>query len=302
MAMHDGFAAELQATQVLKKLEITALPVDPFAIAAARGIICEQKPGMAVGISGSLMQVGDVFGLLYSEGFSSEGFRRFTVAHELGHYFLEGHVQHLFGAGQVVHQSESGFISDDKYEREADSFAAGLLMPKMLFKAACAAAGQGLEAVETLSGICGTSLTATAIRYASYCDDPVAVVCSHGQRVQFAFMSKPLRDRRGLTWIRKGAGLPMGTTTATFNKDPQNVSSARRVMSSSTLGAWFDGGEDVELTEEVIGLGEYGRTLTVLSADSLPDPVEEREESQEDDDENLLPSQRWRQRGWGDDR
>lgn len=297
MATYDGFAAELQATQVLRNLEMTSLPVDPFAIAARKDIVCEQKPGMAVGISGCLMKVGDIFGILYSALSSSEGFQRFTVAHELGHYFLEGHVQHLFGAGQLIHHSESGFTSDDKYEREADSFAAGLLMPKLPFKAACTDAGQGLEAVEGLAALCGTSLTATAIRYASYCDDPVAVVCSQGQRVQFAFMSKPLKDRRDLTWIRKGAGLPMGTATAAFNKDPHNVLSAKRVSSSSTLDAWFDGGGEVELTEEVIGLGEYGRTLTVLSAESLPDPPEEDEKSEEDEDQNLLPSQRWRERG-----
>lgn len=297
MAMHDGFGAELQASLVLKNLGITSLPVDPFAIARNRDIVCEQKSGLATGISGCLMKVGDIFGILYSTRFSSEGFRRFTVAHELGHYFLEGHVQHLFGAGQTFHQSESGFTSDDKYEREADSFAAGLLMPKLLFKSACADAGQGLEAVESLSELCGTSLTATAIRYASFCDDPVAVVCSMGQRVQFAFLSKPLKDRRDLTWIRKGAGLPIGTATATFNKEQQNVLSAKRVASSSTLDVWFDGGGDVELTEEVVGLGEYGRTLTVLSAETLPEPQDENEETEEVQDENLLPSQRWRERG-----
>jgi hypothetical protein len=292
----DGFAAELQASQVLAKLKISSLPVNPFAIADARGIVYEQKASLGPGISGCLMKVGDVFGILYSARFANEGFRNFTVAHELGHYFLEGHVQHLFGAGQQFHQSESGFTSDDKLEREADSFAAGLLMPKLPFKATCTTAGQGLAAVETLAGLCGTSLTATSIRYASFCDDPVAVVCSVGQRVQFAFLSKPLKDRRDLTWIRKGAGVPQGTATLNFNKDPDNVRLAKRVTSSSSLDVWFDGGGDAELCEEVVGLGEYGRTLTILWADSLPDPAES-EEKEESEFEDLLPSQRWRERG-----
>lgn len=137
----DGFGAELQSSQVLAKLQISCLPVDPFAIADRRGIVCEQKPSLAPGISGCLMKVGDVFGILYGARFANEGFRRFTVGHDLGHYFLEGHIQALFGAGQQFHQSESGFTSDDKYEREADSFAAGLLMPKPLFKAACGKSG-----------------------------------------------------------------------------------------------------------------------------------------------------------------
>ena len=149
--------------------------------------------------------------------------------------------------------------------------------------------------MEILADRCGTSLTATSIRYALLCDDPVAVVCSAGQRVQFAFLSKSIKDRRDLTWIRKGAGLPPVTATANFNKNPDNVRLAKRVSSSSTLDIWFDGGGDTELCEEVVGLGEYGRTLTILWADAIPDP-EEAEESERDEDENLLPSQRWRDR------
>lgn len=42
----------------------------------------------------------------------------------------------------------------------------------------------------------------------------------------------------------------------------------------------------------MVGLGEYGRTLTVLWADSLPDPSEP-EEREDEDSESLLPSQRF---------
>jgi len=291
----DGFNGELQAHEVLTSLKIAALPVNPFAIAEQRDILHQEKPGLAPGVSGCLMKVGDAFGILYSSCFASEGFKRFNVAHELGHYFTPGHIDALFANGQQFHQSESGFTSDDKYEREADAFAASLLMPKLLFKAESAKCGEGLDAIEALADLCVTSLTATAIRFANLCDDPVAVVCSKGDRVQFAFMSKPLREYRGLTWIRKGSGLPGGTATANFNKDDDNIRKAKRVRSTARLDTWFDGRSDVELNESVIGLGDYGRTLTVLWADSLPDP-EEDEQSEEEDDESILPSQRWRQR------
>jgi len=290
----DGFDAELRASQVLDKLQIKALPIDPFLIARDRDIVCEENAALTAGVSGCLMKVGDVFGIMYSARFSSDGFKRFTVAHELGHYFLDGHVDALFGGGQQFHQSESGFTSDNKYEREADSFAASLLMPKLLFKAACGRSGQGLAAVESLADLCGTSLTATAIRYAKLVEEPVAVVWSFGDRVQFVFMSRVLQDLRGLTWIRKGSGLPLGTATAQFNSNEENIRKGRRVTSTSTLDTWFDGGGTTELNEEVVGLGDYGRTLTVLWMDSLPEPDEEEET---EEDENLLPSQRWRERG-----
>jgi IrrE N-terminal-like domain len=292
----DGFGAELQAHEVLSKLQISALPVNPFAVADRRDITHQEKSNIGPGISGCLMKVGNEFGILYSSRFASEGFKRFTVAHELGHYFLPGHIEALFDKGQQCHYSDSGFTSDDKYEREADSFAASLLMPKLLFKAACGQSGQGLDAIETLADLCVTSLTATAIRFAKLCDEPVAVVCSKGNRVEFTFMSKPLQDLRGLTWIRKGSGLPAGTATANFNRNEDNVKVGKRISSTSTLDTWFDGGSTAELNEDVVGLGDYGKTLTVLWADSLPEP-DEPEEIEENDDENLLPSQRWRERG-----
>jgi hypothetical protein len=292
----DGFGGELQAHEVLSKLQISALPVNPFTVADRRDITHQEESSIGSGISGCLMKVGNEFGILYSSRFASEGFKRFTVAHELGHYFLPGHVDALFGKGQQCHYSDSGFTSDDKYEREADSFAASLLMPKLLFKAACGQSGQGLDAIETLAGLCVTSLTATAIRFAKLCDEPVAVVCSKGNRVEFTFMSKPLQDLRGLTWIRKGSGLPAATATANFNRNEDNVKLGKRISSTSTLDTWFDGGSTAELKEDVVGLGDYGKTLTVLWADSLPEP-DELEEIEENDDENLLPSQRWRERG-----
>ena len=291
MAMDVAWKAELRASNVIQKLKITKLPVDPFVIADAHDIMYEEKPSLMPGISGCLMKVGDAFGIIYSTRFTSEGFKRFTVGHELGHYFLDGHVFHLFGAGQEIHQSESGFISVDSYEREADAFAAGLLMPKGLFKSALGGAGQGLHAVEFMASKCRTSLTATAIRYAFLTDEPVAVVCSTGQKVEYTFMSKTLQDWRGLTWLRKGTGLPPGSLTARVNQTASNVIKAQRVSGDSSLEDWFDG-KDIEIQEDVVGLGEYGRTLTVLWVDSLPDPSD-TDEDQEDDDESLLPSERF---------
>lgn len=199
MPLDPSWKPELRASEVLKKLNMAKLPIDPFAVADAHEIVHQENPSLASGISGCLMKVKAIFGIIYSTRFASDGFKRFTVGHELGHYLLDGHVHHLFGAGEQMHQSESGFMSLDPYEREADAFAAGLLMPKGLFKSAIQSAGQGLEAVEAMAVLCKTSLTATSIRYANVTDDPFAVVCSIGQRIEFAFMSKALKAQRNLT-------------------------------------------------------------------------------------------------------
>src|SRR5260370_5714117 len=234
MARRDFWRAEAQAAEVLAGRKISTVPVDPFAIAAGEGIGCE-KLKSGTGVSGCLSSAGNTFGIFYSDAISSEGFRRFTVAHELGHYFLEGHYKHIFADGNSRHESASGYSSDDPHEREADAFAAALLMPEGLFKAACGRIAPGFKAIESLAEKCATSLTATAIRYAVLSDDPIAVVCSKDNRVQFAFVSDPLKQRGNLTWIKKNSGIPEGTATDRFNRDAKNIAQSKRVTSSSLM-------------------------------------------------------------------
>lgn len=298
MLVDPWWKAEACAADVLRQHNITKLPVDPFQIADAKGIVYQEIPSLNSGVSGCLMRVGDVFGIMFSTRYPSSGFRRFTVGHELGHYFLEGHPEHLFKDGCTLHTSTTGFVSDDRFEQEADAFAASLLMPKSMFREAASTAGEGLGAVKAMADLCQMSLTSTAIRYARLVTEPVAVILSMNGKVLFSIMSPTLRAQRNLTWLKKGNGVPPSTLTFQFSGDNANVQNAQTASGYATLDEWFDG-PDTEVSEEVIGLGEYGRTLTVLRAESLPDPddVMTRADGREDDEaESLLPSQRFFQK------
>src|SRR5579859_4844122 len=121
------------AEKLLLERGITSLPVDPFAIAAAENITVKAKPNTAPGVSGLLIRVGSSFGIMYATHIRNEGYQRFSISHELGHYFLPGHIDAVFLNDAQVHTSHAGFVSDDKYENEADHFAAGLLMPDPMF-------------------------------------------------------------------------------------------------------------------------------------------------------------------------
>jgi hypothetical protein len=157
-------------------------------------------------------------------------------------------------AGAFQGPSTTGFISDDRYEQEADAFAASLLMPKLLFRDAAANVGSGLNAVIAMAALCEMSLTSTAIRYARLVAEPVAVVFSMNRKVLFSIMSPTLRTQRNLTWLKKGAGIPPSTLTFRFAGDSTNIQNARTASGYATLDDWFDG-PDTEISEEVIGLG-----------------------------------------------
>lgn len=260
--------AKQSGEKLLRDDGITTLPVDPMAIADSRGIAVRAKPETAGGVSGMLVRNGNMFGILYATHVKSEGFQRFSVAHELGHYFLDGHVDHILPK-DGIHTSQGGFISADPYEMEADQFAAGLLMPEALCRPVFQGRDPGLAAIEYLANRCKTSLTATAIRFAELTRDAVAVIISTGGVVDYCFMSDAMKSLPKLEYIRKGLQVPVGTATADFSADAYRVLAGDRVAANVNSDDWLGGTERVVLDEEVVGLGFYGKTLTVLSSKSF---------------------------------
>jgi IrrE N-terminal-like domain len=275
--MNEHAHATRAAEQVVRELGARSFPIDPIAIARSRSIEVVAKPARGVGVSGMFLRLGENYGIAYATHIENPGFQRFSVAHELGHYYLPGHIDAVFSDGDV-HESRAGFVSGDRYEVEADHFAASLLMPGHLFGPALRSVGEGLAAIESLARSCQTSLTATAIRFTQCSSEPVAIVVSAGSRIEYCFMSEALKGLDDLSWIRRNQLVPTGTSTFAFNRDAHGVRCAARVQGASNLQQWFGGRRSIELTEDVIGLGSYDKTLTVLHHIEIPDEDEEEEE------------------------
>ena len=117
----------------------------------------------------------------------------------------------------------------------------------------------------------------------------MAIVLSTGTKINYCFMSDALKEVKGFSWIRKGEPLSTATTTFSFNQDPERVCRADRAEDTADIRDWFDGDLSLSITEQVIGLGNYGKTLTVLTALDIEEQIEEIEE-----DESLVES--WRPR------
>ncbi len=256
----------------------TGFPVDPFAIAAKEEILVEAKDPDRKGMSGCIVFTDDGVGIIYATDIRSEGFRRFTVAHELGHYFLDGHPEEIAKTGPV-HFSRAGFVQgNSSIEIEADHFASGLLMPTRLTREALYQAPIGLGGVQHLATVAEASLTAAAIRTAECAPYPVAIIVSEREKVSYGFMSESFKKLGKLRFLRKGDGLPH-TGTRAFNAVADNIRLGRSVCYQSTLADWFGGPAGTIIDEEVVGLGSYGHTLTVLSSEALTDdPYEDEDE------------------------
>jgi hypothetical protein len=267
--------AEAVARNVLKDKGVSSLPVCPFSIAESKGITVEPEDSDNFTVPGLLLKVGNMFGIKYATYLKNDGFIRFTISHELGHYFLPGHPEQLFHGKDGVHKSRSGFVSEDPYEIQADHFAKELLMPESLFSDAVLEAGVGFPAIEYLANKCKTSITATSIRYAQFAEYPIAIIMSEGNKVDWCFMSETLKNVKGISGIKKGSLLPLESTTAQFNKNHENISKARQDQGWTMLHHWIDGAPNFEMKEDVVGLGSYSKTLTVLFSEEIIEEAEE---------------------------
>lgn len=88
--------------------------------------------------------------------------------------------------------------------------------------------------------------------------------------------------------MRKGTSVPAGTVTASFNAKRENVRTGQRGTGDGRLNDWMDGERVYRVTEEVAGLGQYGRTLTILICENLS--LRAELEEAEDNEEALIES------------
>jgi hypothetical protein len=262
-------AIERVANEVLAALEIRSLPVDPLSIAGQEEIAL--LPGdyddcfdgrieyLGRGASGR-------FVLFYARpkaGIRPEGRVRFSVAHELGHFYLPQH--RAFLVSGVWHGSRAGFVSEKPLEREADRFAAALLMPRKLFFQAV----RGRGSVCTLNDLgrfadltFQTSLTSTVIRYVQLDFEPCCVVLSRGGVVLFALASDEMRGL-GLGWLAKHSPVPATSVTGRLIKSGADD----RADGEVDADVWFDTRRSRSLWEETVTLGGTGMVITFLTCD-----------------------------------
>jgi len=240
------------------------------------------KPPEIQGVSGGIIfhpSSSDVT-IFCSTSINNEGFKNFTIGHELGHYFIPKHQEEI-SASNGIHVSRAGFSEgNNSIELEADHFSAGLLMPSYLVQKHLGRSNISLDSIIELAELAKTSLTAAAIRATKCAEEAIGMVVSFEDEVAYSFISYPLKAFRP-KFIRKGSKLPH-TSTRNFNNERDNILYAKRVCGRTTFREWFGGNHNFALDEEIIGLGKYGLTLTLLTSDQvLLDPYEDIDEEAE---------------------
>jgi len=195
---------------------------------------------------------------------------RFTLGHELGHYYINEHRNALKKGLAPSHPSFCEYTSDLLVEREADHFASNLLMPRTSFMKEAKLSPRGLAGILSLAYAFGTSVTSTAIRYVKVEVEPCVVIKWQDGRFAWTWSSVEMHKARFRRPVVSARKLPSSSPTARALAG--EVTAGDFFSAGARAASWFprvgaNEGGDLALVEQAMALGRFG-VLTFLYPES----------------------------------
>jgi len=155
-----------------------------------------------------------------NDGGNEQGSRkgRFTLAHELAHYFIDEHRLGLKRNEFPPHGTRFDLDEQDPREIEANLFAGALIMPTPLFRSFRTPRKFSIDTIFQLADRFGTSFLSTAIRFCEAGNHPIFLVFSQLGRVKWfkrssSFPAWPLN-------FRVGQPIPSHTVAGDYFRNP----------------------------------------------------------------------------------
>jgi Zn-dependent peptidase ImmA (M78 family) len=191
---------------------------------------------------------------------------RFTVAHELGHYFIDEHRKAIM-AGLIPSMGESA-QKDSLMEREADLFASRLLLPGAFFEKSLRGVRPGMKGILDLANEFDVSVKCAALRYLN--EDPASCALSFwswDKQLVWKWFSTSLWNS-GIRSLKTDL-IQKGATEICLNSGSDGAGNLHE--SAAPMEYLFRTGDGAPygeiFHEEALVLGEYG-VLVLLRASS----------------------------------
>jgi len=274
--------AEQEALRLLQLWRINEpVEIDVEAIAGLCGAIV--RDCRLTGAEARLLRVGSKAMISVSDRVRELTRRRFDIAHEIGHLRLhdENNMLRICSAEDVA---ALGFerLSLPKKEIEANAFAAELLLPRFMVIPRIRNKKPSMSTIAELAEMFNTSLSATARRFVSCCDERCAVVFSHQGCIKSFTASKDFGF-----WIPVGQELKEDSLAYDYFHGKALPTWAESVDASSWLEGKFV--DDAVICEHSKVLGSYGIVLSLLWIEKAIDV----DEDDWDDSEAFTPDGRY---------
>ena len=184
----------LKAVKLLEEIgfdEITQMPMDIFVSGLGATLIEESLTNC----DGKIIKGRKKTLIKINSDIPYEGKKRFTIAHEIGHYLLHEKLE--------IHNENSNtlnwFMTTENQakqgiqEKEANEFATELLMPSKIFQKEAQSKAFSPELIKSLSDRFKTSITSTLFRYCELKDlHPIFIVFIYNGTVKYWKKSQDL--------------------------------------------------------------------------------------------------------------
>ena len=187
------------------------------------------------------------------------GKRRFTLAHELGHY--EMHRKTI-----VIHNDTDAtleYFKNGHQETEANQFATELLMPSYRFADYCSGKVFSPDLLRNLSNKFSTSITSVAYRYLELGQHPIFLFYSHNNKVKYWKNSSDYYIK-----VKENTKLPppSDSVAAEFFDDGTiyRKEESKQKISKSTWFELSEDDEDTEFYEYCIITPKYNTVLSIV--------------------------------------
>ena len=171
----DRRSCEAHATAILENARVRRYPVRVERIAKVHGIKVRYEP-LDDELSGMIF-INDNQAVIGVNAHHSPNRQRYTIAHELGHYFLHEDIlregAHVDTVITMLNRDRDTALGTVNIEIEANQFAAELLMPRHMIENYLRAEGLGSAAISddavvgTMAQAFKVSTAAMAIRLAT---------------------------------------------------------------------------------------------------------------------------------------
>lgn len=278
----NGLRPKEYSEKLLSDLNIDlSSKIDPFAIA-------EKLLGRPVtfgdtkGFNGMLLTVDNKNVIIIKNSIREEGKKRFTCAHEIGHFIIPTHKKE----GIRCTEDDIETLDEKKHlEYEANEFSNELLIPTKVFKKHIEGREPSKELFDELTERFGTTLTATAFKYVQLCELSCALVISQNSQIRWFAKSEFFTPI-----IRPGWPVSDGTYAKNFFQG-RNVPSE---FSEVKAKYWVEGkGIDnyTTILELSIPQPMYDQVLTILWFEQ---DLEDLEDEYYEDEFNGYLKKKWR--------
>jgi len=245
-------------------------------IVRERGVIVQDKP--LQGAEARIAILGRNAIISISSAIKDPHRRRFGIAHELGHFEMHRSEEYLAMCTHNDLDNWSTKQAGTQREREANEFAAALLLPEAFFAPRCKSREPSLEFAADLAHIFNVSLTATILRYLQFTEQPCAVVFAKDGYIKWFRSSKPF-DKLEVFLEVKTKPDPASRVASFFQGHPIAKTQIR-----APLESWLTPGNyrrDATLLEQSWPIPSYNAVLTLLWID---DDIENDFDSEGDRD------------------